>query len=147
VTALVGRLVAAARRARPGLLISAAVTPDEAQAVSQRFQDWPRWVDLGLLDAVCPMAYTPDSRLFRAQIASAVARTSPRAPVWAGIGAYRLDLEGSVEKIRIAREEGASGVVVFSHESLGGKDLDRWREETLARGGATAPRVAEPGGR
>jgi uncharacterized lipoprotein YddW (UPF0748 family) len=136
-TSLLTRLTAAIRAANPRLRISAAVAPDEAQAVSQRFQDWPRWFAEGLLDAICPMAYTPDNRVFRAQIENAVSRTRPRAGVWAGIGAYRLTVEGTVEKIRLARQAGAAGIVVFSHESLGRGDMDQLRAQVF-------PRVAAP---
>jgi uncharacterized lipoprotein YddW (UPF0748 family) len=147
-TSLVTRLSAAARSVNPGLRVSAAVAPDEAQAVSQRFQDWPRWLAEGLLDAICPMAYTPDSRIFRAQIERAVAITGPRLAVWAGIGAYRLSLEGTVEKIRLARQAGAAGIVVFSHESLARGDMDRLREQVF-RGAKAKSSVgaAEPAGR
>jgi len=147
VTGLVRRLAAAGRSERQGLVVSAAVAPDEAHAVSQRFQDWPRWLDLGLLDAICPMAYTPDRRLFRSQIESAVARTPAKVPVWAGIGAYRLNLQGTVERIRLAWEAGAAGVVVFSHESIGKGDLDRLREQAFARSEPALPRAGELGGR
>ena len=34
-------------RERPGLVLSAAVAPDEAQAVNHKFQDWPRWLASG----------------------------------------------------------------------------------------------------
>jgi uncharacterized lipoprotein YddW (UPF0748 family) len=147
-TNLVVRLTAAARAARPGLRLSAAVAPDEAQAVSQRFQDWPKWLAEGLLDAICPMAYTPDSRIFSAQIERAVALTPPKLAVWAGIGAYRLTLAGTVEKIRLARQAGAAGIVVFSHESLGRGDMDRLREEAFPRAKAANPTGApEPTGR
>jgi uncharacterized lipoprotein YddW (UPF0748 family) len=132
VTAIVRRLGAAARAVRPGLELSAAVAPDEAQAVSQKFQDWPGWMGAGLLDAICPMAYTPEANLFRAQIGKALQRTGSRGAVWAGIGAYRLPVDGTVERINWAREAGASGVVVFSHESLGPRDLDRLREGAFA---------------
>ncbi len=142
-TRLVARLSAVARGVKPGLLVSAAVAPDEAHAVSQRFQDWPRWLDDGYLDAICPMAYTPDSRIFRAQIERAVARTPPKALVWAGIGAYRLTVDGTVEKIRLAREAGAAGILVFSHESLGQGDMDRLREQVFPR----APRPNTPAAR
>ena len=128
VTALASRLSGAARSERPGLVVSAAVTPDEAQAVSQRFQAWPRWLSEGLLDAVVPMAYTPDSRLFTAQVVQARALAGSGNLLWAGIGAYRLDLPGIVEKIQLARESGATGVVLFSHESLASADLRRLRE-------------------
>ena len=40
----------------------------------------------------------------------------PRARLWAGIGAY-LDTEsGTLEKIDLARSEGAGGVILFSYD-------------------------------
>jgi len=130
-TALTRRLSQAARRERPALVISAAVVADEAQARNHKFQDWPAWSRAGLLDAVCPMAYTPDDRLFRAQLARV--RTLVPAPrvLWAGIGAYRLTLPAIVDRIRVARESGATGVVLFSHESLQGPDWRRLRQEAF----------------
>jgi uncharacterized lipoprotein YddW (UPF0748 family) len=130
-TALVRRLAEAARRERPGLVLSAAVTPDEAQAVHHKFQDWPRWLSDGLLTALCPMTYTPDSGLFQQQVEAASERAGTR-PVWAGIGAYRLDVAGIVEKVVLARQSGARGVVLFSNESLEPSDLRRLRDEAFA---------------
>jgi uncharacterized lipoprotein YddW (UPF0748 family) len=131
VTVLASRLSAAARSERPGIVVSAAVTPDEAQAVAQRFQAWPRWLSERLLDAVVPMAYTPDNRIFSAQVQQARTLVLAGQCLWAGIGAYRLDLPGIVEKIQLARESGATGVVLFSHESLAGPDLRRLRESAF----------------
>jgi uncharacterized lipoprotein YddW (UPF0748 family) len=137
---LAERLSRTARATRPGAVVSAAVVPDEVQAVHERFQAWPEWTARGILDAVCPMAYTPDSRLFRQQVERVRARVGPAMPVWAGVGAYRLPFEGVVEKIRLARDAGASGVVLFSHESLASTDLDRLRAAfTLPGGAAGAP--------
>jgi len=131
-TALATRLADAARVERPGLTLSAAVAPDEAQAVNNKFQDWPRWMANGVLTALCPMTYTPDNRLFQDQVASARERAGGALPVWAGIGAYRLDLPGIVEKVAHARQSGARGVVLFSHESLAPGDLRRLRNEAFA---------------
>ena len=39
-----------------------------------------------------------------------------RDRLWAGIGAYRNGYEGTVEKIDIARREGAGGVILFSYD-------------------------------
>jgi len=130
-TALVARLSGAARGERPGIVLSAAVTPDEAQAVHHKFQDWPRWLSTGAIFALCPMTYTPDNELFRQQVESASERAGAGRPVWAGIGAYRLDVPGIVEKVVLARQSGAKGVVVFSHESLAPADLRRLREEAF----------------
>jgi hypothetical protein len=52
-----------------------------------------------------------------------------------------------IEKIRAAREAGASGVVLFSHESFGAADLDRLRAAAFPAPGAAAPAAGEPGGR
>jgi uncharacterized lipoprotein YddW (UPF0748 family) len=127
-TALVDRLSRAARGERPRLLVSAAVTADEAQAVALRFQSWPEWLSRGSIDAVCPMAYSADSRIFSGQIRDARERAGSSRPVWAGVGAYRLDVGGVIEKVRLARSAGAAGVVIFSHESLRPADLDRLRQ-------------------
>ena len=139
-TALVTRLSDAARVERPGLVLSAAVAPDEAQAVHHKFQDWPAWLASGVVSALCPMTYTADSVIFRQQVETAAERAGGGLPVWAGIGAYRLDVAGVVEKVAVARQSGAKGVVVFSHESLAPSDLRRLREE------AFPPRVASAEG-
>jgi uncharacterized lipoprotein YddW (UPF0748 family) len=142
---LAERLSRTARTVRPGTLVSAAVVPDEAQAVHHRFQAWPDWTARGILDAVCPMAYTPDSRLFRRQVEQIRDRVAGAIPVWVGVGAYRLPVEGVVEKIRLAREAGVSGVVLFSHESVAASDFDRLRAafatpSAVGGGAAVAPR-------
>lgn len=138
-TRLAVRLSAAAREARPGVVVSAAVVPDEATAISHKFQDWPDWGVRRVVDALCPMAYSADSRVFRGQVEQARERLGGRAPVWAGVGAYRLDAAGIVEKVRIAREAGAAGSVLFSHESLAGQDLARVRRDAWAPARAAAP--------
>jgi uncharacterized lipoprotein YddW (UPF0748 family) len=129
-TALADRLSRAARNERPGLLVSAAVVPSDVEALNQKFQAWPTWISRGILDAVCPMAYTPDPKLFRAQIEQARERAGTR-DLWAGVGAYRLSIEAIVENIRSARALGASGVVLFSHESLDAAALARLRKEAF----------------
>lgn len=141
---LAARLSRAARDARPGLVVSAAVVPDLAQALYHKYQAWPEWMARGLVDAVCPMAYTADTRVFRAQLEDARARLGPTALLWAGVGAWRLGVEGVVEKIRVAREAGASGVVLFSHESFLPADLDELHADAFVA--VAAPQPAGAGG-
>ncbi len=116
-TALVSRVRDSLRRRRPEALLSAAVYPDAARATSDRLQDWSGWIERGLLDVVCPMAYATDADTFTSQL-TAARRASRDLPVWAGIGAYRLSTAQTVENIRIARRLGASGVILFSYDSL-----------------------------
>ncbi len=130
-TALTARLADAARGERAGIVVSAAVAPDEAQAIHQKFQDWPRWLDDGVLAALCPMTYTPDNKLFQQQVELARERAKRGQPVWAGIGAYRLDPAALIEKVELARHSGASGVLLFSHESLDPAHLKLLREQAF----------------
>lgn len=114
VTELVRRVRRELRARRPGLVLTAAVRADADEARRDRFQDWPAWLDEGLVDAVAPMAYTDDAALFRRWIAEAVGRGGPR--IWAGVGTYKTTFRGTVEQLRTARELGAGGVAVFSYD-------------------------------
>jgi uncharacterized lipoprotein YddW (UPF0748 family) len=115
--ALVMRIRTAVKQRRPGIVLSAAVFPDATEAATLRFQDWRFWVENRWLDVVCPMAYTQDRGIFDAQIASA-RQVAGLGPLWAGIGAYRLTPARTVENIETARRLGASGVILFSYDSL-----------------------------
>jgi len=105
------------RSARPGLVFSAAVTPDAQQAFQTRLQDWRTWLDESILDVLCPMAYTTDAEVFQQQIAAAKGYAGDR-PVWAGIGAFRLSTEQTVHNVAMALRLGASGVILFSYDAL-----------------------------
>ena len=129
-SALVARLSQAARQERPALALSAAVVPDEATARHQKFQDWPRWAARGWIGGLCPMSYSPDERVFRAQVERARELAATGA-VWAGVPAYRLTFDELVQRVAVARAAGASGVVFFSHESLQPGDLARLRREAF----------------
>jgi uncharacterized lipoprotein YddW (UPF0748 family) len=132
-TDLAERLARTARRARADLVVSAAVVPDEASAVNQKWQAWPNWVARGIVDAVCPMAYTPDGRVFRRLVEQARALVGAGRPLWIGVGAYRLQTAEVIGRIREARESGASGVVIFSHESLAPDGWRRLRDEAFTQ--------------
>jgi uncharacterized lipoprotein YddW (UPF0748 family) len=116
-TALVSALRDAVRAARPSAVVSVAVTPSPTEAAAWYFQDWRGWIDGGLVDVVCPMAYTTDTVAFASEIAT-VRQAAGRHPVWAGIGAYRLSPDQIAENVRSARRVGAGGVILFSYDSL-----------------------------
>ena len=84
------------------------------------------------------MTYTTDSRIFKEQVSQARSLV-PQKPVWAGVGTYRLPMDGTLEKIALARAAGANGVVLFSHESLQSADkaADRRRLHDEAFSSAT----------
>jgi uncharacterized lipoprotein YddW (UPF0748 family) len=116
VSELVGRIYKGVKSVKPNAIISAAVFANEEDAARSRFQDWKRWLQMGWLDVVCPMAYTPDTETFRKQLGVAMSLSSGRR-VWGGIGAYKQPAESAVEKIRVGRSLGAQGFVLFSYDS------------------------------
>jgi uncharacterized lipoprotein YddW (UPF0748 family) len=123
-TSLAMRLRSAVKRARPDAMVSAAVVPDAEEALTNRLQDWRTWVESGILDAICPMAYTTDATVFAQQISGAHAIAGVHG-VWAGIGAWRLSPEQTIQHIGLARKAGAAGLVLFSYDSLTGPSQAR----------------------
>ena len=117
ITSLVQRIYREVKKRRPGMLVSAAVFANDENAYTRRFQDWRRWLQMGILDVACPMAYSTDTAVFQKQIEVATS-TAHRAGrhVWAGIGAYRIPVESTVEKIGVARKLGSDGIILFSYD-------------------------------
>ena len=116
-TALMRRLRAAVKAERPDALVTVATKPDLREAYDDRLQDWGAWLHDGIVDVVCPMAYTPEAARFADQITAARAAANGR-PIWAGIGAYRLTPAQTIDNIQTARRIGAAGVILFSYDSL-----------------------------
>ena len=116
-TAFVRRLRDVVKEERPDAIVTVATAPDLQEARDHRLQDWGAWLQGGLVDAVCPMAYTPEAGRFADHITAARQAAGER-PVWAGIGAYRLTPEQTIENIQAARKLGASGIVLFSYDSM-----------------------------
>lgn len=121
VTQLVARLAEElARRPRP-VFLSVAAGADAADAVGERLQDWPGWMERRLVDAVVVMAYNADTERFVAHVAEAVALGRRfGVPVYAGVGAYLLGGDGQLlrRQLEVARQAGAAGVAVFSYDTL-----------------------------
>jgi len=140
-TALINRLHATVKRERPGAQLSIAVVPDAKEAERHRLQNWAGWIETDLVDAICPMAYTTEATRFAEQIA-AVRSLAGSHPVWAGIGSYRLSARETVDNILTARRLGASGVVLFSYDSLIGSQATTTGDYLAVVGQAAFTRTA-----
>lgn len=116
-TTLLAEIRQTVKTLRPSATISAAVSPDPTEAASRRLQDWGRWLNLDLVDVICPAAYTTDVAAFASQIATAQAAAGQHS-LWAGIGAHRLSSEQTVDDILAARRLGVGGVILFSYDNL-----------------------------
>ena len=119
VTQLVAEIGEAARRARPGLAISAAVWAYADRAYLSMGQDWRRWLEQGLLDFAVAMAYTRDDRLFGYQ-AQELAQAGRAGGTWLGVGVWLFAAEPAraLAQLRAAREAGAAGDALFSWDAI-----------------------------
>ncbi len=119
VTQLVVRIGEAARAARPGVSLSAAVWSYADRAYLSAGQDWRRWLEEEILDLAVPMAYTLDPRLFRYQAAE-LAHVARAERLWLGVGVWLFAKrpEAAVAQLRAAREAGAAGDALFSWDSI-----------------------------
>lgn len=118
VTASVQAVRAAVDGAPGSPILTAAVFADPVDALRGRFQNWPEWLAAGWVDAVAPMAYTPDDDRF-ADLMEAARRADTRAAgrrVWAGVGIYQTDPPGAARKVDLARAAGTAGFVLFSYD-------------------------------
>ena len=119
VTELVEEIAAAARLARPGVLLSAAVIPYVDRAYLSLAQDWRNWLETGAVDLAIPMAYTLDDRLLRYHLESFAGwRQADR--IWPGLGVWLFDArpERAIEQLALLRGLGFTGEVLFSEDAI-----------------------------
>ena len=117
ITELTRQISIAAKQTRPKILMSAAVIANREEALTLRGQDWFEWLEQGIVDIVCPMAYRTDNEQFKKEIEEA-RRSKFGHQVWAGIGSYKLDSDGVLAQIQLTRTLGVGGFVIFSYTSL-----------------------------
>lgn len=115
VTELVERIYHGVKKRNPDVLVSAAVFGNAEDAYASRYQDWRLWLRMGIIDVAAPMAYSPETEVFRDQIRVAAEAAGPER-VWAGIGSWRIPVESTLEKIEAARALDARGIVLFSYD-------------------------------
>jgi uncharacterized lipoprotein YddW (UPF0748 family) len=100
--------------------LTAAVISDQNAALNRYLQEWPAWLEEGLLDAAIPMAYSPSTPIVERQLRDAMAIEHKRQ-IWAGIGIYNQGARDAAEKIRRARRLGVDGIALFSYDALLGR--------------------------
>lgn len=124
VTNLVRRVYQAVKDVRPEIAVSAAVWQRHRYYYGLIKQDWMRWVREGILDFVCPMNYSADNNAFFERVREQVLEVNGQIPIAIGIGAYlHTDEWQFIEQVKIARDLGADGFVIFSYNIAPLKDF------------------------
>lgn len=103
------------RQRRPDVVISVAVKPDYQSAIADFGQDWPAWVNAGLVDYVCLMSY---GRNIEPILEKTRRRVNDPGRVAVGVGIYNLSPERIAAQVRQVAAMPYAGVVFFSYEEL-----------------------------
>jgi len=115
VTALVREGATRLRRARPGLVISAAVFPDPDVARDRVLQHWPEWAADGLVDLLCPMAYGRETAEVE-RVLSRARAAAPRTEMWGGLMAYQGEQRLLRDQVHAAARAGCEGAILFAYD-------------------------------
>jgi uncharacterized lipoprotein YddW (UPF0748 family) len=114
-TRFVGALCTRVKQTKPYVDVSVAVKADYQSAVVDFYQDWPLWVNTGLVDYVCLMAYGNTIGGILDKTARVV---DDPEKITIGLGIYRLSTDRIATQLRQVASLPFSGVVFFSYEEL-----------------------------
>lgn len=118
----VGRLSRAVKAARPGVKFS--VSPNPYPWSYQNYvQDWPAWVEAGLVDEVVVQVYRDNMSRFQGELSSPVldkvkGKASLVIGVLAGLKPEPMPIDMVRAQTAMVRDFGYNGVVYFFQESL-----------------------------
>ena len=120
ITACVRAARDAVKAVNPEITVSAAVYGATPSCFFSVGQDWPAWLDAGLLDFACPMIYTSDLNTladtlkFQSGLSSA-SRIIPGLGVSSSLS--RLSADQAVAQAFLVQRAGFSGYVIFEFTS------------------------------
>lgn len=124
VTESVASVLSDLREIRPSLKLSAAVIADVTTATTRYGQNWPSWLESGLLDFAVPMCYSASTSFVRRQV-NRIRGLVGDGTFYPGLAIYNQSPTRVVEKVRALRELGVGGFSFFCY------DPDRQRSYTL----------------
>ncbi|MFA6384172.1 MAG: family 10 glycosylhydrolase, partial [Candidatus Omnitrophota bacterium] len=120
VTDLLKELILKARVIRPGIRVSATGCMPYSRALYEAFQDWPMWIDEGIVDFVTVMNYSTDTEEYGRWITQIKAKVKDFSKVYIAIGAYKRGTNREIfrNECNTCETSGAGSCVVFYYSSL-----------------------------
>lgn len=120
VTELLGLLAAEARSANPKIRVSATGCMSYTRALHEAFQDWPLWVNTGLVDFVTVMNYSADPVEYEQWNAVALSKVTAPERLYMGVPAYKLVRTPGIfeQEWRSCEGSGAALCAVFHYGGL-----------------------------
>jgi uncharacterized lipoprotein YddW (UPF0748 family) len=96
-------------------------------------QDWPRWLRLGLIDAVFPMQYDREVPRFEERVQECL-HQARGYPVLMGLGTYlHADPEVTLRQQQLALRLGCQGICHFAYSSFFSTHSTSVAEEPLRK--------------
>lgn len=118
------------KKARPGILLSAAVFPSYPSCLVDVGQDWNEWVDAGLVDYVLPMNYTADEAQYGRYLDAQSKSGFRAARTLSGIGVtasgVTLDADEVERQTALALDKGMAGVCCFDLDETFASEIVPW---------------------
>jgi len=120
VTGLLASLVKKVRRIRPSISVAATGCVSYSRAYEESFQDWPSWINRGVVDFVALMNYPADVDEFSQYINEVKEKVDDFRKVHIAVGAYKLAKIPDVFKrqLLIVQGSGSGGSIIFHYGSL-----------------------------
>ena len=120
VTELLKLLIQSVRSVRPTILVSTTGCMSYARALEEAFQDWPSWVNKGLVDFVTVMNYSPDPVEYARANEAAKSKVTDLKKLYFGIPAFKLVRTPEVfeKEWQSCQSSGAALCAVFHYGSL-----------------------------
>ena len=128
VTEVLKLLIQSARAVRPKIQVSATGCMSYTRALYEAFQDWPSWVNSGLVDFVTVMNYSADPEEYARGNAVARSKVAAAGKLYIGVPAYKLVKTPEVfnTEWRSCEQSGAALCAVFHYGSfLENVDLEK----------------------
>ncbi|MGD0091701.1 MAG: family 10 glycosylhydrolase, partial [Planctomycetota bacterium] len=126
ITKVVAGVHEAARKAKPGIKISAAVFQNWSVDRDGVGQDWKLWCERGYLDFVCPMDYTTENGQFESLVRRQLGWAG-KVPCYPGIGLScwppPADFCKLVDQIQITRRFKTGGFTIFNYSVAEARDI------------------------
>jgi uncharacterized lipoprotein YddW (UPF0748 family) len=120
VTELLQVLAKRARSIRPEIGVAATGCVSYHRAYDESFQDWPAWINRGIVDFVTLMNYPIDVLEFKKYVAEAKEKVDDFKKLHIAVGAYKLLKLPDVfaQQFSSAMQAGGGGCVIFHYGSL-----------------------------
>ncbi|MCX5708980.1 MAG: family 10 glycosylhydrolase [Candidatus Omnitrophica bacterium] len=120
VTELLELLVKKTRQIRPDIQVSATACAPFVRAYYEAFQDWPSWLNSGLVDFVTLMSYSAQNSEFDKDILEAKAKTNDLKKLSIAVGAYKFlrSPENFKKQFNACEKEKCRACVIFHYGSL-----------------------------